>query len=294
MECPKCHSENEAQATECRKCGIVFAKYVQWHEMEPETAHVRERLEQMAEESRQEVAELRRELIIRVLALPVALLLARIWVALEPDLTGLLTVVVHEPGHAITAWLCGYGAIPLPAETQIFDRSIWLALPVISGVLGLGCYWFWTTRRRIVASICAAFLIIHLICIRLPEQQAQALIAFGGDAGSLVLGSFLMAMIYEPAFVENSLRWGFLGIGAATFVRTYVLWAGPEANIPFGVRGNGVLQDVSALVEKYGWTIQTMIQRYVRLGEGCLTVLAIVYVWRIHETRAEIRSHPTT
>ena len=147
---------------------------------------------------------------------------------------------------------------------------------------------------RIVASICAAFLIIHLICIRLPEQQAQALIAFGGDAGSLVLGSFLMAMIYEPAFVENSLRWGFLGIGAATFVRTYVLWAGPEANIPFGVRVNGVIQDGSALVEKYGWTIQTMIQRYVRLGEGCLTVLAIVYVWRIHETRAEIRSHPTT
>jgi hypothetical protein len=132
--------------------------------------------------------------------------------------------------------------------------------------------------------------IIHLICIRLPEQQAHALIAFGGDAGSLVLGSFLMAMIYEPAFVENSLRWGFLGIGASTFVRTWVLWAGPEANIPFGVRGNGVLQDASALVETYGWTIQTMIQRYVRLGAACLMVLAIVYVWHIRETRAEIRA----
>ena len=59
----------------------------------------------------------------------------------------------------------------------------------------------------------AAVLVFQVICTLLPADRAQALIIFGGDGGSLVLGSILMATFYarrESVIVQNELRWGFL------------------------------------------------------------------------------------
>src|SRR5205823_2800756 len=114
-------------------------------------------------------------------------------------------------------------------------------------------------------------------------QQAEALFTFGGDGGSLVLGTLLMTSVYirrDSAICEQGLRWGFLGIGAIAFIDAWTSWTGSEADIPFGVQ-EGTLSDPSKLVETYGWTIQLMIQRYIRLAEICLVALAIVYVFGI-------------
>jgi len=70
MQCPKCHFEHEDRATECVKCGIVFAKFAEHQKY----AEVQRKFEKEDEE---EAAELRQELTSRFLARPLALIFAR-------------------------------------------------------------------------------------------------------------------------------------------------------------------------------------------------------------------------
>jgi len=285
MQCPKCHFETEEHATECLKCGIVFAKYAR-HEEEVQLQ------QELAEERRKQVAELGQELTYRMLAIPAALLSARILVGIAPAFVRILAMFVHESGHALTAWLCGYWATPGLWFTPVSDeRSPWVTLFFI-GAFGFGLYWSWTTKRRAVSALFIAALLFELVGTLLPARQAQALFIFGGDGGSLVLGSLLMTTFYarpDSPLCENSLRWGFLGIGAVAFMDAFCSWTGKEEDIPFGVQ-EGALSDPSALVETYGWTIQLMIQRYVRLAAVSLIALAIAYVFGVMRTRAELRS----
>ena len=286
MLCPKCDFENEAQTSECLKCGIVFAKFARHQEM-------LDIQEQRAEEWREEVAELRQELTSRVLAIPVALLSARILAGVAPAFIRILAMFIHESGHALTAWLCGYWAVPGLWFTPIGEEHAFSIALLFIVLFGGGCYWCWTADRRVLARMSAAALLLQLICTFLPANQARALITFGGDGGSLVLGGLLMTTVYvrrDSLTYQNSLRWGFLGIGAAAFMDAFSTWTGKEEDLPFGIQ-EGTLSDPSTLVETYGWTISLMIERYVRLAVVCLIVLAAVYVLGIVRTRNEIRSH---
>jgi hypothetical protein len=283
MRCPKCHFENEEQAAECLKCGIVFAKFAQ-HE-----AMVSAR-EQRAQECREQVGELRQELTYRVLAIPAALIAARIMVGIAPAFIRIIAMFVHESGHAVTAWLCGFWATPGLWFTPISDERNFAITLFFIVVFGFGVYGSWTTDRRALAGLCAAALLLEIIGRLLPARQAEALFTFGGDGGSLVLGTLLMMTVYarrDGALRANSLQWGFLGIGAAAFIDAFTSWTGKEEDIPFGVQ-EGTLSDPSALVQTYGWTIQLMIQRYIRLAEICLIALTIVYICGIVQTRAEV------
>jgi hypothetical protein len=158
---------------------------------------------------------------------------------------------------------------------------------LIVGILAGASFWAWKTNRLYVVAIAVALFIVHLVCRRLTYDRAQALIAFGGDGGALVLGSLLMMTLYvsrESPVYENQLRWGFLAIGAAAFIDTFHTWTGSEDNIPFGMQ-EGTQTDPSQLVENYGWTIQAMIHSYVRLGEFCLLAIAIIYIAGIIRAR---------
>src|SRR5215475_15100475 len=104
MQCPNCRFENQDEATECPRCGIVFAKY----HARPQQVTVAATEVQNTELQK----ELREELKYRVLGIPLALIAARIGVSLFPFLTGFLRMLLHECGHAATAWLCGYSATP--------------------------------------------------------------------------------------------------------------------------------------------------------------------------------------
>jgi hypothetical protein len=236
--------------------------------------------------------EAKREMYYRLFAFPVALLLARILVGVFPAPVRLLTMWVHETGHAVTAWLSGFWAMPGPWFTPVADeRSLSVTLAAVA-VAGFSGFQFWNAQRWPMLCAVGGVLIFQLGCTLLPVDRAQALIIFGGDAGCMVLGCLLMATFYarrESAIYENSLRWGFLIIGAAAFMDAFNTWTGREDDIPFGTQ-EGTLTDPSSLVQTYGWPIHVMMQRYVRLGIVCLIGLAAIYLIGILSARRAFSS----
>src|SRR4029079_17709652 len=114
MECPKCGFVQYGNAADCPRCGIVFARFLQAHASvpvslsPPHAASVQADLERLHAERN----DLERELRVRVVALPGALLSA--WMAMKAarGLVRMFSMWVHESGHAATAWLCGYSAWP--------------------------------------------------------------------------------------------------------------------------------------------------------------------------------------
>ena len=275
MQCPKCKFDHEAQTTECLRCGIVFRKFVpavEVAEVAPLTADELTTLQTREED--------RRELLIRIFAFPVALLLARGAVSVAPSAVRMLSMWVHESGHAVTAWLCGFSAMPGPWFTSVDpDRSrVTTAFFVV--LLGAGGFRAGQKQRWFWIAVCAAILVALLVgTFGLYSDQAQQWIIFGGDAGCFVLGAVLMLTFYarrdHPVY-RNALRWGFLVIGALSFMDVWAVWSGGLPNVPFGENENG-LSDPSVLTELYSWNINVLIARYQRLGVICLMILAFVY-----------------
>jgi hypothetical protein len=144
MRCPKCQFDHPSQTTECLKCGVVFSRYQEPQVAVAETATAS--VTPMAATGPspgpslgpslaagnplaivQQVAlsidsfdeappayNPRTELISRTLALPLALLIARLLVGAGFRMVpSMLAMVLHESGHAVTAWLTGRWAIPM-------------------------------------------------------------------------------------------------------------------------------------------------------------------------------------
>jgi len=286
MRCPKCHFENAEQSTECLKCGIVFAKYersLEVHKPAPVTS--------TEEEPVLTRDDARRELLYRWFALPAALISARLLVSIAPAAVRILSMWIHECGHAVTAWLCGFPAFPGPWFTPVdTERSRPLAVMFV-GLIGFGGFRAWKQQRWVLVVSSAAVLIVQFIfTVRLYSDQAQQLIIFGGDAGCFVLGSILIATFYagrESAIYQNSLRWGFLAIGALAFMDAFAVWSHVDS-IPFGENENG-LSDPSVLTDLYGWGIKQLLDRYYHLAVFCLAALAVVYAVGLAQAQMEYR-----
>lgn len=221
------------------------------------------------------------ELKLKAVALPAALVAAWIGSHAAPGLVRLISMWVHESGHAVTAWLCGYAAWPGPWFTPVgADRSILMSALVI-GLLGFGAYRAWQANRRGWVAAAALTLLLALFCTSgLTRVQAQQLITFGGDGGCFVLGTLLMLTLFarqESPLVRNQLRWGFLIIGALAFMDAFVVWTGSVRRLPLGENENG-LSDASVLLEQFGWTLGQLVHRYNALAHVCLLGLAITYI----------------
>jgi hypothetical protein len=293
MQCPKCQFDHPAQTTECLKCGIVFAKYQRYQA----ALKTLPRPINEAQGPPVTLQEARQELTYRLLALPVALLVALLLVGspLAPLVRIFVSMLVHETGHAVTAWLCGFSAFPSLWFTPVSSGRIPLVTVTLAGGLGWGVLHAWRTQRWALAAGGTTLLLLQLVCTGLPATRARALITFGGDAGCLVLGSLLMATFYarrESALCRGDLRWGFLMMGAAAFMDAFGKWWGARHDldrIPFGEFEDGGLSDPTKLLAVYGWTIQVMIHRYVWLGVACLGALAVLYVVGALRARAIVR-----
>ncbi len=201
MRCPKCQFDLPLQTTECLKCGIIFARYLAELDSAAKQASVEAPVVQTRAFSPNAPLPFRndalrndalREFKCRIFALPLALVFARM-VARSP--LGMLAMVLHESGHAITAWLTGRWAVPLLWVTMHGEeRSWWVVLAVTSVIMYWG-FLAWRWQRLGLFCAAGAALIVQLIFLRLPAGSS---IVFGGDAGAFVLGTVLIATFYVP------------------------------------------------------------------------------------------------
>jgi len=152
MRCPKCQYDHALQTTECLKCGIVFARYRPAPEAttKPAVPSVAATLPAPSDAFR--------ELKYRIFALPLALLVARLVAGSGLRFAaGMLAMVLHESGHALTAWLTGRWAVPLLWVTPHGEERSWsivlilTAAILLGGFLALGvgyCRWRGARRAR--------------------------------------------------------------------------------------------------------------------------------------------------
>lgn len=328
MRCPKCQFNHELQRTECLKCGVVFAHYQPppdapvapvTHAVGPvsqpaspipsavpavQVAMAAAALSRALSPdaiSSSTPADLQKcavkELKYRLLALPLALLLARLLTSTGFDMAaGMLAMVVHESGHAITSWFTGRWAVPMLWVTMHGDTRSWFIISIVIAAIGFGGYVAWRTQHWGWVCAAAALLIFELSLQSLTPFKQEALIVFGGDGGAMVLGTILMATFYAPRdsalYKSWGLRWGLLVIGALAFMHVFRLWSGPYENIPFGEIEGVNLSDPSLLTTMYGWSIIQLVDRYLLLAKVCFSALAAVYVWGLVSAYLEVRSVP--
>ena len=281
MRCPKCQFDHELQTSECLKCGIVFARYQAALDAAANETGLAAPMTLSPSVPVTVRNDAVRELKSRIFALPLALLVARLVAGTGlRTAVSMLAMVLHESGHAITAWLTGRWAVPLPWVTPHGEERSWSIVLVLTAAVVFGGFQAWKAQRWGWVFAACAVLILQLIVLCFP---AGPLIVFFGDGGAMVLATILMATFYAPresALYKNwGLRWGLLVIGALSFMHVFLVRTGPYQDIPFGEIEGVNLSDPSLLTEMYGWPVTQLVDRYVRLGEVCLVALLGLYLW---------------
>ena len=224
-------------------------------------------------------------------ALPAMLALGVLFHLFAPFLQRtFLAMPVHELGHAITAWLCGYFAIQTLWKTLVPDERGFVAPLVLAGGMGWMMLRAWRAQRPELAALGVAVLLLGAIgTLGLKYKTTQMLIVFGGDGLGMVIATALMATFFfgkGTQLYRGSLRWGFLAIGAAAFVDIFSVWLAARRDygrIPFGEQEGGPLSDATRLVDDFGWSADQLVGRYVSLGACCLIALALVYAWGVRQ-----------
>jgi len=296
-----------AEGPECPRCGVVYARAesraASQREAEPSSAASAPPAPEASAAAlfarRQALGEARTELWLARLAVPGTLLAS--WLLVHTQWGRFLArtlfgMWLHELGHAVGAWLCGFPAFPGPWFTPVADeRSPLFALALMGG-LGWAVWRGWTGDQRGLAAAGIGVLSLQLVCtLGLSGRAAHTLITFSGHAGCLVFGAALMAMFFVPPehkLHRDWLRWGFLVIGAAGFADTFDLWWRARTDysvIGFGeVEGRGAT-DASVLVRE-GWSVPTMTGRYAGIGVLCLLALAALQFRHLRRTRAALET----
>ena len=237
------------------------------------------------------------ELKLCVAAIPAALALALAFHLVMPGVQRIfLGMPIHELGHALSAWFCGFWAIPTLWKTIIPEERGFLAPILLAGALGWMMFRAWQAQKLYLVVIGAALLAVQALgTFYLRESTAEAVFTFGGDGVGMVLAAALMASFFfgkRTQLYKGWLRWGFLVIGSAAFVDMFATWWAARSDIgaiPYGeIEGVG-LSDPARLVEEHGWAISAMVRRYVLVGAGCLLALALVYAWGVRRAWLKAR-----
>jgi len=207
MRCPKCQFDHALQTTECLKCGIFFSRYhapleSAANQVHPDVAMAVSAPPALAEHATAvddaiSRADARNELEYRILALPLALLLARLAAGTPLRMAAaMLAMVLHESGHAITAWLTGRWAVPLLWVTPHGQERSWGIVLLVTAAILFGGFLAWKAERWGWVLAAGAVLLLQLIALSSP---AEAMIVFFGDgAGHPADGDVLRAARKPP------------------------------------------------------------------------------------------------
>lgn len=196
---------------------------------------------------------------------------------------------VHEFGHAVVAWFCGYTAIPTLWKTIVPAAQGFIA-PVIllSGIAYIG-FNAWSNQNKIMLSACGGLLLLQVIgTFGVSDKTQDMLIVFGGEACGMLLATILMSSFYfgkSTQLYKGWLRWGFVFIGAMAFVDTFPPWWQAQSDVSqvkYGTTG-GAFTDSYRLVNDHGWSFDELISRHVIVGVFCLFALTGVYGWGLRE-----------
>lgn len=197
----------------------------------------------------------------------------------------LFTMPLHELGHAVTAWFCGFSAMPLFWQTRIVDhRSLGLPLLMAAGIATMFVRGMRARDRGwVVFASCLGFA-QFVGTLVLSAASARALVTFGGDAGAMVLATALVSTFClgeDTPIKQGQLRFGFVAIGSVAYVDVFSSWWAARRDwgvIPFGEMEGVGLTDPTKLTDTYGWSIDAMVDRYVTLGVACACVFVVVWI----------------
>ena len=214
-----------------------------------------------------------------------------------PTLTAFLSMWVHESGHAMAAWMCGYPAFPTAWWTFIGERSRLFSL-VLGALLVAGGYVAYRMERWFWVAVSAGALVLMIAGNLQTEFQSRKLFTFWGDGGAYVLSTVLMMTFYArpgSTITRNQVRWGLLILGALAFWSVYSRWSGGFENIANALEDTDERgpSDPMLLTTMYGWPIYVLIHRYLRLGQVCLAALGVAYavgIVRARRAEAELPS----
>src|SRR5262249_51204274 len=157
-----------------------------------------------------------------------AVLLARLLARTPLQIAAaMLAMVLHETGHAVTAWFSGRWAIPLLWVTPHGQQRSWFIVLGLTAAILFGALYAWKTERRGWLRAAVGSL---LLPIPFPSLASEPLIIFCGDGGALVFATLLMGTFYAPRdsslYKAQGLRWGLLVIGALSLMHVFALWTG--------------------------------------------------------------------
>jgi hypothetical protein len=197
-------------------------------------------------------------------------------------------IVVHELGHAMSAWLSGRIAVPLPMGITFWGPPNLFVSLLVTGLLVAYGVVAWRERRHFAVATAIALLTLQ-VCLSwlVTDSVSEMWITFGGIGGELLISTFLVVAFYYRA--PDRLRWDFwrfvlLLPAACAFTLQALLWeraATNTAHIPMGSAlsatrdGSG---DLEKLVQVYGWSIEQIVHAYRLLAFVCLTAITLHYV----------------
>lgn len=221
------------------------------------------------------------------LALPVALGVA--WLLRASGVAGMVLggarIPLHELGHALAAWFCGFSAVPIPfGMTWLGDAravSMWLLLAVS---LGAAAWRLYRAEERAWAGLFAALLVLQQFTTwATSDSTRRLLITFGGSAGELLLSATLIALFHArmPARLRwDQARWIALFVGAFILLNQTLLWRGARLDhelIPWGsVMGED--GDMQRLERDHGWAPSRIALRYAAFAHASGALAAAAWV----------------
>ena len=222
-------------------------------------------------------------------------------VALFVQVTGFLSgmqriffaMPIHELGHAVTGWLCGFNAIPtLWLTITPENRGYLSSLLLIIGLFMLARYGLRNKKPAWLAAVLSVLLIQVYGTFVIAPNKADMYITMGGDVMGLILATILMALFYvgkQTQLYKGALRWGFLGIGAAAFMNMYIPWWNKDMSaIGYGLTG-GIPTDSWKMINIHLWSWDALFNTHITLGLVCLSSIVVVYILGLKQAKQWVK-----